>query len=654
MIKNLLFSGLLLCLLCAAAVSQSIELRSPDRKLVVNVRAENGVKFSVLRDGTPIISDSLIDLGIEGRPNRIQLRVVGSRSENSFVEPVVWEKRARIEDRYNETTIAVDGSSSLIFRAYNNGIAYRWATNIDGQIVVKDETLNIKFAEKASTVFYPEEKSFYSHNERLYKKYSVTDLTQDKLASLPLLVRHPNGTVVLFAEADLYDYAGLWVRGNDGEGLKAVFPPYPKVEKRLSDRDLKPEETEDFIARTNGRRNFPWRVFAIEADEKDLLSNQLVYLVSESTAADFSWVRPGKIAWDWWNANNAYGVDFKSGVNTATYKHFIDFAAKYKLEYVIFDEGWSKPEDLFAINPDMDMEELTRYAKSKGVGIIVWCLWTALDEKMDAAFAQFKKWDIKGVKVDFMQRDDQKAVNFYEKSAKKAAENRMLINFHGSYKPTGFIRKYPNALTREGVYGGEQSKWDDTKAIAPPHNVTLPFTRMAVGGGMDYTPGAMNSEQLAGWKPSFNRPSSLGTRVHQMAMYVIYESGLQMLSDNPANYYKEPESTAFISKVPVVWRQTIPLYGKVGEYVALARQAKNGDWFIGAMNDWNERELEIDLSFLDGNYTAEIFADGVNANRVAIDYKRSVANFKKGDKLKISLAKGGGWAAHLRPATRRK
>jgi len=353
------------------------------------------------------------------------------------------------------------------------------------------------------------------------------------------------------------------------------------------------------------------------------------------------------VQWDWWNANNIYNVDFRAGINTETYKYYIDFAAKYGLEYVLLDEGWSDTRDLLKVNPDINMEELSAYARQKDVKLLLWANWLALDMNLEQVLDQFAKWNIKGIKVDFMQRDDQEMVNYYVRVAEAAAKRKMLVDFHGAYKPTGLYRTYPNVITSEGVYGLEQSKGDNNKRIDPEHNVTIPFIRMAAGP-MDYTPGAMLNAQKDNWKPVGNKPMSLGTRCHQLAMYVVYESPLQMLADNPTHYYKEPESMEFLEQVPAEWAQTVPLQAQVGDYVLMARQARNGDWYVGGMTDWSARELKLNLSFLGaGDYSMQVWKDGINADRNAQDLKTETVPVNKDAAVTVNMAKGGGWVARI-------
>ncbi|MBW6502426.1 MAG: glycoside hydrolase family 97 catalytic domain-containing protein, partial [Bacteroidales bacterium] len=376
-----------------------------------------------------------------------------------------------------------------------------------------------------------------------------------------------------------------------------------------------------------------------------LIESDLVYKLAEpNRLKETGWIRPGRVAWDWWNANNITGVDFRAGINNDTYKHYIDFASENGIEYIILDEGWYKTGTVLESIPEIDVPELCRYGESKNVGVILWVVWKTFWDKIDEAVALYGKWGVKGVKVDFMQRDDQKIVNFYYEAAAKTAEQQLLIDFHGSYKPDGLRRTYPNALTREGVMGLENCKW--SRDIDPGHDVTIPFTRM-VAGPMDYTPGAMINMERANFNPQFTRPASQGTRVHQMALYIIYESPLQMLSDTPSNYRKEQECTDFIVKVPVVWDDIKVLEAKIGDYLLLARRS-GSDWFVGGLTDWTGREMQLDLSFLPpGNYEMEIFQDGLNADRHAQDYKRMIKNVRSGDKMQITLAPGGGFAAKI-------
>jgi alpha-glucosidase len=454
------------------------------------------------------------------------------------------------------------------------------------------------------------------------------------------------GVKAVITEADLFDYPGMDLTSGPVEhSLQGLFPAYPKKVELGRDRDEKVVEREAYIARTTGTRDFPWRVLVVAEHDEDLLSTDIVYrLASETKMTDTSWIHPGKVSWDWWNANNIYGVPFKSGINTETYKHYIDFAAEQGLEYVILDEGWYKLGDLMAVVPAIDMEALAAYARQRHVGLVMWVIWKTLDLQMTPALDQFQKWGVKGIKVDFMQREDQWMVNFYERVAREAAKRHLLVDFHGAYKPTGLYRTYPHVLTSEGVLGLEQSKWSE---LASPDNaVTFPFMRM-LAGPVDYTPGAMLNAAKADFKPIHDRPMSQGTRCQQLAMYVVVESPLQMLADSPSNYRREPESLAFLSAVPTVWDETRVLSAKVGEHILVARRTGR-DWYVGALTNWTARDLDVDLSFLGpGAFSAVTYRDGVNADRVGVDYAREERAVAATDRLRVHLAPGGGWVARI-------
>lgn len=638
---------------CIAAVyflslnanAQTYSLSSPDGKTTVELQIDGQIKYAVLHNQHTLIASSVIGVATDFAASVGKVKKQVRSSEKQVLYPLVRQKNKQVNDIYNQLKLTFSNKYSLEWRAYNNGVAWRWIIDKKGDYKVANEQVNFQLA-TSDSVWYPLENSFYSHNERLYDHWPV-DSTENKLASLPALV-NINGTKLLITESDLFDYAGLWLRGAKNGLLQGVFPHYPKEKKISSDRDEEVVSREDFIARQSNAHTLPWRVLIIADRDEELLTNQLVYQLSRPANGDYTWVKPGKAQWDWWNDNNVYEVNFKAGVNTATYKYYIDFASQNGLEYVVLDEGWSNTENLLKVVDAIDMNELAAYAKEKNVGLILWTTWLALDRQMEAALDQFARWGIKGIKVDFMQRDDQEMVNYYERTAIEAAKRKLLVDFHGAYKPTGMERTYPNVITREGVFGLEQSKWDPQKRIDPEHNVTLPFIRMAAGP-MDYTPGAMLNAQKKDWKPVWSNPGSLGTRCHQLAMYVIYESPLQMLADNPTHYLKEPECMQFLKQVPTVWDTTVALQAKLSDYVVMARRAANGDWYIGAMTDWNTRDVSIDLSFLnDGNYTIDTWQDGINADRNAMDFAHISKPLEKNKPLSIHLAPGGGFVAVIR------
>ncbi len=640
----------LLWLASAGLAQANYNLRSPDQRIEISIQTGGRLSYSVLLNGKALLQGAMLSLKIDQTTLGLEPKIKGSKQStvDQEIEPVVRQKFARIREHYNELRLEIAGNYAVKFRAYNEGVAYRFETSLpQTEVKVKREEASFNFAGDYS-VYYPQEDSFFSHNEREFIHVLLQDITPQTLGSLPAVVDVNGGVKLAIGEADVDDYPGLWLRGNSNNSLSAVFPPYPLKEELSKDRDFKITQAADYIAITQGTRTFPWRLIGIAEKDGDLITNQLVYLLAKpSPVQDTSWIKPGKVAWDWYNANNIYGVDFKAGINTQTYKYYIDFAAKYGIEYVILDEGWYKLGNLLDVVPEMNIEELAAYARQNNVGIILWVVWKTLNDQFEPALNQFEKWGIKGIKVDFMQRDDQPVINFYHKVCREAAKRKLLVDFHGAIRPATMTRTWPNLLSTEGVRGLEQNKWSSYSD--PQHNVTLPFTRMFLGP-MDYTPGAMLNAARASFVPIFRRPMSPGTRCHQLAMYVVYESPLQMLADSPSNYLREPEAMAFLAPVPTVWDETKVLEARMGDYVAVAR--RNGrEWYVGAMTDWNARDLEINFSFLpEGDFQIEAYQDGVNANRYGSDYKLVKSQVNKTTRLKIKLAEGGGWAARIYPA----
>ena len=647
--KIFLVLVLTLCLTSFAAAQRDYSLRSPDNRIEVKIRTSDRLQYDVFFKDKPLLLNSQLSITIDHVTMGLNPKVVSGkeRSSDQILEPPVRQKFAKIRDHYNELRLELEGGLAVVFRAYNEGAAYRLETSLpQPQVHVYDEEATFNFAGD-HTVYYPSEDSFFSHNERKYLPQTMSQIGPAALASLPAVVDAGDGVKVAIAESDLEDYPGMWLRGTSGNALLAVFPPYPLKEQLERDRDFKVVESADYIAVTRGTRTFPWRVIGIAEKDGDLLTNPLVWLLEKpSQVQDTSWIKPGKVAWDWWNANNVYDVDFRAGINTQTYKYYIDFAAKYGIPYIILDEGWYKLGNLLDVVPDVNIQEISDYGKQKNVGVILWVVWKTLDDQLIPALDQFQKWGVKGIKVDFMQRSDQLLINYFHKVSLETAKRKMLVDFHGDQKPATMTRTWPNLISTEGVRGMEWNKW--SAEIDPLHDVTLPFTRMFLGP-MDFTPGAMINAQKASFAAVFNRPMSQGTRCHQLAMYVVYESPLQMLSDSPSNYLREPQTMEFLGPVPSVWDETKVLDGRIAEYVAVARRSGN-EWYVGAMTNWTSREMEIDLSFLpDGNYSMEAYQDGINADRNGSDYVQVKTQVNKTTKLKVKLAPGGGWAARIHP-----
>lgn len=652
-ILAILFSMFALVLLQA----EVHKVQSPSGNIEVQVNVAQHLTWSLLSNGERVMGPSDISLtvqneGVLGKNTRV--RRVTRQSVNNVIQTPVYRKSS-VVNQYNQMTVELRDGLGVVFRVYDDGVAYQLTTSFKMDIFILDEEANLVFPtnEKAwvpyivPRPFDPFSTSF----ESTYDVLNFDEIVPDSLIIMPLLVELGNNRKAVITEVDLEEYPGMFLTINhQRDGFKGRFAPYPLQEVRGGHNNLQSIVTQraDYIAKTKGTRSYPWRAIAISHNDAELLDNDLVArLASPNRIGDVSWIKPGKVAWDWWNDLNISGVDFRSGVNTETYKYYVDFAADNGVEYVILDEGWSEQESLLQIKPYIDLEGIISHAKNRGVGIILWAGWLPLNEEMDKVMAMYSKMGVAGYKIDFMDRDDQPTVAFYYRVARKAAQYKQLVNFHGAYKPTGLQFTYPNVITFEGVYGLENVKWTDYLDM-PLYDVTIPFIR-ALAGPMDYTPGAMINANRWNWRAIHSTPMSQGTRCHQLAMYVVFESPLSMMADNPSHYKREPESTAFIASVPTVFHQTVALGGTLGEYVAIAR--RNGDeWFVGAMTSWEAREIEIDLSFLkDGKFKAEIFKDGINADRNANDYKREVIEVTADMRMKVSMAPGGGWAARLVP-----
>ena len=629
------------------AAESSYTLRSPDDRITVQIHVGTRITYDVALRDNLLLKDSTLSINLDGKTYGENPQVNSTRKNtvDNMLQPVVRQKFARIREHYNELRLDFAGDYAVVFRAYPEGVAYRIETSLGGaNVKVFSEDAQFHFASD-HLVFFPEEETMFSHNERKYLPRQLKSIPATTFGTLPAVVDVGDGVKVAVAESDVEEYPGLWLRGTGDNALASTFEHYPLKEQLVKELDFKPVEVADYIAVTRGTRSFPWRVLGIAEHDKDLIANPLIWLLEKpSQLQDTSWIKPGKVSWDWWNDWNIYGVDFKAGINTQTYKYYIDFAAKNNLPYIIMDAGWYRGADITAVIPEVNMEELTSYARQKNVGVILWVFWKSMQDQMQQALDLYARWGIKGIKVDFMQRNDQLLVNYYHRLSAECAKRKMLVDFHGGQRPASMTRTWPNLIGTEGVRGMEWSKW--SADAEPQHHVTLPFTRMFLGP-MDYTPGAMLNATRETFAPINRRPMALGTRCQQLAMYVVYESPLQMLSDSPSNYEREPESLEFLREVPTEWDDTVPLDGKIAEYVVVAR--RNGkDWYLGAMSNWTARDLEIDLSFLPaGNFTMDAYADGVNADRMASDYKKTTIQVTQGTKLKIHLAPGGGYAARL-------
>jgi alpha-glucosidase len=641
--------------LAHAAAAQSPASRhrvvaSPDGNTELRLEVGPVVTYAVAHRGRSLLGASPVSLVLgDGRVLGRDARVASSRARavRDSVRPLAPTKNAVVPDRYNELSLRFRGGYSLELRAYDNGVAYRWLLALpQDSVTVVSEQATFGLAPDA-VALVGLDSTFITHYEPAYQRLRVDSLQGNRLGLLPLLVAPAGGPWVAITESALESYPGMYLAsGGSTAALAGVFPPVALEEQATNDRDVAVTRRAPYIARIAGRRALPWRIVMIADSDGELLENELVYLLAPaSRLEDVSWIRPGKVSWDWWNALNVRGVSFRAGINDSTYRFFIDFASRYRIPYVILDEGWYKLGDLLTQAPGIDVEALVRYGRERDVGIVPWASWHTLEQQMPAVLDQFQRWGVQGVKVDFMQRDDQRVVDFYWRVAREAAARHLVLDYHGAHKPAGLSRAYPNVLTVEGVRGLEHSKWSAT--VTPEHDVTLPFTRM-LAGPMDFTPGAMLNAQPANFRPVFERPMSQGTRAHQLAMYVVYESPLQMLADAPSEYLREPETMEFLAAVPVTWDETRVLAAAVADYVLLARR-RGEEWYVGAMTDTTARELTLDLSFLgEGQWMLEAWADGINADRDARDYQQQSQPVTRLNRLALRLAPGGGYVARIR------
>ena len=636
---------------------------SPDGHISATVMVGEDIRYSVSRNEQTLIAPSTISMNLSdgtvfGRNDKVR-KTVRTSFDETF--STVAYKKAEVRDNYNQILLNFK-EFSLIFRAYNDGVAYRFVSNLDKKKTyeVISEQAEFNFGEDRQA-FIPYvnsgaktvEGQYFNSFENTYTVQNLSQWRKDRLAFLPLVVAADEGVKILITEADLTNYPGMHVIGTEGSNsLKGTFAPYPKVIEQGGHNRLQGMvmERENFIAKASGDEVFPWRVIMVSTSDSQLAVNDMVWKLSpkQDAGTDYGWVKPGKVAWDWWNDWNLYGVDFKAGINNETYKYYIDFASAHGIAYVILDERWAVnlQADLFQVIPEIDIQELVDYGKERGVGIILWAGYWAFNRDMEKVCRHYSEMGVKGFKVDFMDRDDQLMVNFHARAAETAARYGLMLDFHGTYKPTGLSRRWPNVVNYEGVHGLEQMKWRPKECDQVTYDVTVPFIRMAAGP-MDYTQGAMRNASKSNYRPVYNEPMSQGTRCRQLAEYVVFDSPLNMLCDSPSNYIAEAECTEFIAACPETWDESLGVNGEIGKYITIAR--RSGDaWYVGALTNWDERALTLDLSFLgEGEWSLDIFQDGPNAEKAARDYVHTTANVPAGRKITAHLAPGGGWAAKI-------
>ena len=649
----------------AVNAATRFSLSSPDGKLTTDITTDAGLAYGIVYDGKTVLEPSPVALTLgDGTVVGNPCKVSGtSRRSVDGKVPSPFYRATEVPERYNELTINLGKNWSVVFRAYDDGVAYRFVSKGKKPFTIANETVDYRFPGDAmAAVPYVKvdkidsfEPQFFNSFENVYTVGRLSSLDNRRLMFLPLVVEPAEGVKMLITESALIDYPGLYLNkaGDNGNSLRGVFAPYPKAMKQGGHNNLQMivTEREDYIAKVDAPRALPWRVAIISSDDKVLASSNLSYLLGEpSRVKDTSWIKPGKVAWDWWNAWNLDGVDFKTGVNNDTYKAYIDFASKKGIEYVILDEGWAvnKKADLMQVVPEIDLKGLVDYATSKNVGIILWAGFHAFERDMENVCRHYADMGVKGFKVDFMDRDDQMMTDFNARAAEMCAKYNLILDLHGTHKPAGLNRTYPNVLNFEGVNGLEQMKWSPKTHDQVTYDVMVPFLRQA-SGPMDYTQGAMRNATRKNYYPCNSEPMSQGTRCRQLALYMVFDSPFNMLCDTPSNYMREEECADFIAGVPTVWDETVVLDGKIGEYIVTARR-KGDTWYVGGITGWTPRDIEVDCSFLapGREYDADMFIDGVNADRVARDYRRTQSKVNSGSRLKFHLAPGGGFAARIK------
>ena len=644
--RKYLLLSMFLCLVSLLHAQNKFELVSPNGEIKVSFNLSDKIYYNIDYNGEVLLKDNFLQLILKNQVlgQNPKLRRQKRTSIDEQLTPVVPLKYSKVNNRYNQLLLTFK-DYSVEFRAFDDGIAYRFITSQKGDVEVMGEEFAINFPSDY-LLHLQQPGGFKTSCEEPYTHIqSNTWKPEDKMAILPALIDTKKDYKILISESDLTDYPCMFLKGTGANGIVSTFPKTPLAFAEDGDRSLKITEEADYIAKTKGTRNYPWRYFVISKNDKQLIENTMTYRLAEKNQLqDVSWIKPGQVSWEWWNDASPYGpdVNFVSGYNLETYKYYIDFASKFGIPYIIMDEGWAKStRDPYTPNPKVDLHELIRYGKEKNVGIVLWLTWLTVENNFDL-FKTFNEWGVKGLKIDFMDRSDQWMVNYYERVAREAAKHNLFVDFHGSFKPAGLEYKYPNVLSYEGVRGME-----NMGGCYPDNSLYLPFMRNAVGP-MDYTPGAMISMQPNVYRSERPNSASIGTRAYQLALFVVFESGLQMLADNPTLYYRNEDCTRFITQVPVTWDETVALEAKAGEYVIVAKR-KDDKWFIGGMtnNGEKEREFTINLDFLnkDRSYQMTSFEDGINAGRQAMDYRCKSSQVKAGEQLTVKMVRNGGFAA---------
>ncbi len=649
-----LLVGVILLTSTQSLLAKTYDVSSPNGKLTARIAIEEQCQLSILLDGEELMAPSTIDLTLkDGKQAYSQAKVARSKrsSINETIEAPMY-RQASFTFKANQLDLKLKGGFGLIVLATDEGVSYRFYQTNKGFTTIYDEVADYQFgADRTAWLAYStnKEKPYAMAFQNIYHETAICK-AEDQAAFLPVTIDCDKAKVTLL-ESDVVSYPGMFIRANDGS-LKAEFAPYPKAMDYYRWRGMSyVKETEDYIARNEGAHSYPWRILAVTEDDTQMPLNNMVYaLARPNKIGNTEWIKPGKVAWDWWNDWNLRGVDFVAGINYDTYKYYIDFAAAHGLEYIVLDEGWYDSNKANIMQPieEVRLPELIAYAKSKGVDIVLWTVFNVIDEKLEEACKHYADMGIKGFKVDFLDRNDQTAFEMVERLAECAARHHLILDLHGIYAPVGLNRTYPNILNYEGVFGMEEVRWTELKNDMPLYDVTFPYIRM-MAGAVDFTPGAMRNGTKEDWAAIYNKPISMGTRCHQAACYIVHDSPFTMLADSPTNYEDDEPYTQYIASLPTVFDETRILQGKMGEYIVTARRL--GDtWYIAGQTNWDARDLTIDFSFLtEGKkYKAHLLTDGINAHHDAEDYRLSTMNCSSTTQQAIHLAPGGGFVVKLK------
>ena len=650
------FFSLFLIFLSLTVNSKELKIVSPNGNLEAIINTQPNLTFDIFNEGELIVSNVEIGMNIKdyGLLHKNLHFINASYSAvNEKITPVFSYKNKQILNNYQQVILDFEENLSIEFRLFNNGLAYRFILNFNDNILIKDELLNFTVNKKGS-VFAKSSNDFFSGNESTFDYYPNNILPKHLLINCPALffTNDTSEQKFFITESNVHDYPGMSLDHLGKGKFNAVFPKVVRninepEKNELQDYSLYfPTKNENFISATKGSRELPWRIFGVSNSDKDLISNQLVYLLAEDKKIkDCSWIKPGKYIWDKWHNLNLIGVNFKVGRNTNTYLYYIDFAENFGIDYITIDSGWYQNNNPLKAIESLDIADLCRYSQEKKIGLFVNVSFPDLIDDFHGKLKTLKEWGVVGIKIDQILREDQTANNLIESIISTCADLKLLVVLHDFPKPAGLERTYPNLLSMESVAGLAYDKVDGQFAD-PEQAVILPYSRMLCGP-MDYAPGALNNATKDDYRVNSIKPMSLGTRCQQLGMYIIYETGMQSLSDSPSSYELEIETLEFINTIPVQWDTTIVLAAKVGNYIIEAKKYKD-QWYIGGLNDWTPREVNIDFSFLPkGSFEMTIFKDGVNAYKNATDYKKEVLPINNKKISKLYMAPGGGFCAKI-------